>query len=373
MSARPLRVAHLDTARTWRGGQQQVLWLMEGLRERGVRNLLLAPRGPLLERAAASGLATQRWESRGEWDLAAAFAARAALRAFDPDVVHMHSAHAHALGMLALGRRRRAKVVVSRRVDFAIATHFFSRIKYGWPVDRYFGISRGVLDVLRRGGIPEARLALVPSGVRFATAEEEASAADLRAEFGIPADGAVVGTVAALAPHKNHADLLRAVPAVLAVRPDVHFVWIGEGECRADLEARRRTLGLESRVHLAGFRAGARALIPQFTVFVMPSYLEGLCTSIIDAQSLGVPVVATDTGGIPDLVSGGLNGWRVPPRDPPALAAAVLEALADPAEAARRAAAARESVQAFSAERMVERSLEEYRKLAAGADAAAAS
>ena len=104
-------------------------------------------------------------------------------------------------------------------------------------------------------------------------------------------------------------------------------------------------------------------MIPQFRLFVMPSYLEGLCTSIIDAQSLGVPVVATRTGGIPDLVADPGTGWLVPPRDPDSLAAAILAALADSAEAARRAAAAGRSAQAFSAEAMVNRSLEEYRRI----------
>jgi len=358
-----VKVAHLDTGRIWRGGQQQVLLLAEGLGARGIGSLLLAPPGPLLERAAAAGIATEAWRALGEWDLGAVARARRILRRERPDVIHLHSAHAHTLGALAAWGGDPAPVVVSRRVDFAVAGHPLSRLKYRMPVARYFCISRGVMEVMRRGGIPEQRLALVPSGVRFATAEEVAAAPDLGAELGIGRDAPIVGTVAALAPHKNHADLLRAVPRVLERFPAAHFVWLGEGECRAALEAQRRSLGLEGRVHLAGFRPGARALIPQFRVFVMPSYLEGLCTSIIDAQSLGVPVVATDTGGIPDLVTDGATGWLVPPRRPEALAEAVVAALADPAEAARRADAARDSVRAFSAERMVERSIEEYRRV----------
>ncbi len=361
-----LRVAHLDTGRTWRGGQQQVLWLLEGLRARGVATLLLAPRGPLLERARAAGLEAGRWESRGEWDAGAVLAARRAIRRFAPHLVHLHTAHAHALGVPAARLAGGVPVVVSRRVDFAVGGNPLSRLKYRWPVARYFAISRGVAEVLRAGGVPEERIARVPSGVRFAGPEEVAAAPDLRAGLGLEARTPLVGTVAALAPHKNHADLMRAVPRVLERRPEVHFVWVGEGECRPALEAQRRALGLEGRVHLAGFREGARALVPQFRVFVMPSYLEGLCTSILDAQSLGVPVVATDTGGIPDLVRDGDNGWLVPPRDPAALAGAIVAALDDPAEAARRAARARESVLDFQADRMVERSLEEYRRILAG-------
>ncbi len=358
-----MRVAHLDTGRTWRGGQQQVLLLMNGLRERRVENLLLAPRGPLLERARAAGHAAEEWNARGEWDVPAVLAAARRLRGFAADVAHLHSAHAHTLGVLAARLGGRPAVVVSRRVDFAVATTPWSRLKYRLPVDRFFCISRGVMEVMRRAGVPEERLALVPSGVEFATPAEVAAAPDLRTALGLAAETPIIGTVAALAPHKNHADLMRAAARVCAARPEVHFAWFGEGRCRGALEAQRRSLGLVDRVHMLGFRPEARGTIPQFTLFALASYLEGLCTSILDAQSLGVPVVATDTGGIPELVEDRRSGRLVPPRDPEALAAALLELLADPGPSRGWAEEAARRVRSFSAERMVERSHEEYLRL----------
>jgi len=358
-----VRIAHLDTGRTWRGGQQQVLLLLEGLKARGVETVLLAPPGPLLERARAAGFAAFEWRARGEWDVAAVFDAQRRLESFRPNVVHLHSAHAHTLGAVAARFAGSMRVVVSRRVDFAVAATPWSRLKYRLPVDRYFCISHGVMEVMRRGGVPDEKLALVPSGVQFATEAEVGSAPDLRSELALPREMRLIGTVAALAPHKNHADLMRAAAKVCATRADVGFVWLGEGECRAALETQRRDLGLESRVLMPGFRSGARVCIPQFELFALASYLEGLCTSIIDAQSLAVPVVATRTGGIPDLIADGENGRLVPPRDPEALAAALLEALDHHDRAAKWAARAQETVKSFSAERMVERSLEEYRRL----------
>src|SRR5262249_53089232 len=157
--------------------------------------------------------------------------------------------------------------------------------------------------------------------------------------------------------------LMRAAAIVCAARSEVHMVWLGEGECRAALERQRAHLGLEDRVHMLGFRSDARAQIPQFTLFALASYLEGLCTSILDAQSLGLPVVATNTGGIPDLIDDRLSGRLVPPRDPEALGRAVLEALAAPDMAAGWARVAAHKVQAFSADAMVDRSLAEYTRL----------
>jgi glycosyltransferase involved in cell wall biosynthesis len=356
-----MRVAHLDTGREWRGGQGQVRLLLRGLAARGHETLLLAPRGPLLDRARAEGLAAEVWNSGGEWDVGAMLRATAALRAFAPAVAHAHSAHAHTLGVPAARLAGVPVAVVSRRVDFRVATNVGSRLKYRMPVDRYLCISRGVADVMRAAGIAERKLVLVPSGIELARPEESAAAPDLRALAGIPGGAPVFGTVAALAPHKNHADLLRAAAAVVRQAPEAHFVWIGEGECRAALERQRADLGLEGAVHLFGFRADAQRLMRQFTVFVLSSYLEGLCTSLLDAQALGVPIVATAVGGVPDVVQDGVNGRLVPGRDPAALATAMIEALREPERRAAWAARARETVRAFSADQMVERTVQAYR------------
>ena len=115
-------VAHLDTGRSWRGGQGQVLLLMRGLRARGHETVLLAPPGPLAERTTAENLRWVRWISHGEFDLPAVFAATGALRALGPDIAHVHTAHAHALGVPAARMAGVPGVVVSRRVDFAVAT-----------------------------------------------------------------------------------------------------------------------------------------------------------------------------------------------------------------------------------------------------------
>ncbi len=357
-----MRVAHLDTGRTWRGGQGQVLLLMRELAARGVEQRLLAPAGPLAERAAAAGLAVTRWDSRGELDLFAMGRATAALRAFAPDVMHAHSAHAHALGVPAARRAGVPVAIVSRRVDFTVGGNPFSRLKYRMDVDRYFCISEGVRQAMLASGVPAVKLALVPSGVDFDEVRRAGAepTGDVRAELGLPADAEIVGTVASLAPHKNHALLLEAAAIVCAHRPRAHFVWLGEGECRPALERRRAELGLESRVHLPGFVPDARARMTQFTLFVLSSHLEGLCTSLLDAQVLGVPIVATAVGGVPEVVEDERTGRLVRELRPELLAAAIEQALASPDRRAEWVRRARVSVERFRVGHTAERSLEEY-------------
>jgi glycosyltransferase involved in cell wall biosynthesis len=291
--------------------------------------------------------------------------ARALLRRFAPDVVHCHSAHAHATGVPAARWAGVPAVVVSRRVDFRVRTNPFSRLKYAMPVDRYLCISEGVRAAMLASGVPADRLALVPSGVDLAEVRAAASvpAPSVKALAGLPSDSEIIGTVASLAPHKNHALLLDAAREVLAARPRAHFVWLGEGECRPALERQRHALGLESRVHLLGFRDDALALMTQFDVFALSSYLEGLCTSLLDAQALGVPIVATAVGGVPEVVSDGRTGRLVHGLDPEKLARALIEALAEPGRRAAWAEAARASVEAFGIAHTAERTLGVYREV----------
>ena len=358
-----MRVVHLDTGRDWRGGQGQVLLLMKAMRERGHAQLLLAPRGPLLDRARGAGLDVTRWESRGELDPRAVLAACWRMRRFAPEIAHLHSAHAHALGVPAARWAGAPGVVVSRRVDFRVRQDLFSRFKYAMRVERYLCISEGVREAMRASGIEESRLALVPSGIDLeeVRAAGAAEAPTLRGLLGVGPEAFVVGTVASLAPHKNHALLLEAAAKVCAEDARVHFAWLGEGGERRSLEARRAALGLESRVHLLGFRQDARALLRQFDLFCLSSHLEGLCTSLLDAQALGVPIVATAVGGVPEVVQDGVTGRLVRQLDPGALAGALLAAIGSPESRGAWRERALASVERFSIARTAELTEAVYR------------
>src|SRR5262249_19536446 len=159
-AAAGLRVAHLDTGRTWRGGQAQALLLMRELALRGVTQRLLAPPGPLHDRARASGFDVIRWEPHGELDVFAAVRAARPLSSFRADVAHAHSAHAHATGVPAARWVGVPAVLVSRRVDFKVRTNPFSRLKYALPVDRYLCISEGVRAAMLASGMPPGRLSI---------------------------------------------------------------------------------------------------------------------------------------------------------------------------------------------------------------------
>lgn len=368
-----MRVLHVNTERTWRGGEQQVLYLMRGLQGAGVeQELLCQPDGVLATRAEQCGLAVWRRALRGEVDLASALAIARRIRERGVDLVHMHTSHAHTLGVLgaALCGRRRPATVVSRRVDFSIHKRRlldFSRQKYTWGVDRIVCVSEMIRRVLVADGLEPARLSVVHSGVDLSRFEGVLDrGADYRKEFGLPAGAPVIGNVAHCAPHKAQADLVAAAPAVLARCPEARILIVGDGELRPALQAQARQLGVGERVLFPGFRTDVPALLRWFDVFCLPSRQEGLGTSVLDALALRRPVVATTAGGIPEMIESGRHGLLVPPGDPPALAQALVWMLEHPQEAASLGAAGRQRVEAeFTAERTAQATLEEYRRVLA--------
>ena len=363
--ARALRVLMVDSERSWRGGQGQVLLLMRGLREAGVEVALAAPAdGALYGRSAALDVERHDWRARSSLDLTGLVALRRTIARGGFRVVHSHASRAHGAVALARAGLNPCPVhVVSRRVDFPPGRGPASRWKYRRGADAYIAISIGVRDVLVAAGIEPARVFVAPSGIdlgRFAGVRDPAY---LRAEFDLGDGERVVGNVAALAPHKSQSDFVRAAARLRASGRNVRFFIVGEGELRASLESLARDLGLGDAVVFTGFRADAMELIRLFDVFVMSSYLEGLGTSIMDAQALGVPVVATRTGGIPEIVEDGVSGLLVPPRDPEALAGAIARMLDDAPLREACARTARERSGGYDYRRMVYKTLDVYRRL----------
>lgn len=356
-----MRILHVDSAAAWRGGQNQVLLAARGLAARG-HAVTLACRagGALAARARAAGLDVRALPFGGDLAPRAALGLRRVLRGLRPDVVQLHDPHALAAGVLAralLPRGLRPPCVATRRVDFHLHG-VLSRAKYG-ACARIVAVSRAIAGVLAHDGVPPERVRLVYEGVPDRAPQPGGQA--LLAELGVPAGAPVIGNVAALTDHKDHATLIDAAARVTARRPDARFVIAGDGELRGALEARARALGLGERVLFVGFRGDLERLLPAFDVFCLSSHMEGLGTSLLDAMCFGRPIVATSAGGIPEAVEDGVTGRVVPVRDAPALAAALLELLDDRARAAACGAAGRQRFERqFTADRMVDETLVVY-------------
>ncbi len=357
---------HIDTARGWRGGQSQVKYTVLGLRQRGDRAVLVAhPEGEILKRMS-EGMDLVPLAPRHEADLAAAWRFSRILKQYAPDVIHAHDSHAVAMAATSLAivsNGKRPPLIATRRVDFHVARNSFSRWKYD-QVDCFVAVTNAIADMLAGDGIPRHKIALVNEGVDVERIVGLPTA-DVHEECYLPVGSPVVGNVAALVPHKGQHYLIEAAALVVREVPDARFVILGEGELREQLEREIRHKHLERHVFLAGFRSNALELIKSFDVFVMSSVTEGLCTSIVDAMAASKCVVATEAGGIPEVVTDGETGFLVPVRDPKALAGRLVTVLKDEALRTRLGAAGLARARArFTVERMVEETNAVYERLA---------
>lgn len=366
---RPLTIAHVSTQRGWHGGEEQARLLCEGLRQRGHQNLIFARHdGRFAERMRTDGFEVHPLPGSGR-GLGAIWKMRSVWARLRPDVVHFHDPHALSGGGIAAWRLGIPARIVARRVDFPIRSTW----RYRHLIDRVIAVSSAVAEICRTSGVPDEKIRVVLDGVD----PQRAQSGDRqrgRNALGIADNTLLLLTVATLTDHKGHAYLLKAMPRVLAEirqRP-VLLVLAGDGELRTPLEAEVRAAGLEQAVRFLGFRPDVPDLLHAADLFVLPSHLEGLCSTLIDVMIARTPIVTTTAGGIPDLV-GPVDGepeiaCLVPPKDPAALAQAIVSAIRDlPALSSMVERAETRALHRFTDSQMVDGTLQVYYELAAGA------
>lgn len=377
-----MRILHLNTEKGFRGGEQQVVNLIEGLAalDASIEQACLLRTGEALEKALSSDpLRLYPWKRSpldflfGNADL------RQAVREFQPTILHAHTGNSHALGFRAMKALRKnsaqqaPKFIVTRRVDFPPKTNMFSRSKYANSFTHYVAISSAIRDILINAGVSEQRVTVIPSGIdpqRFRFSPEART--HWRGQWKAAPEALVVGMVGSYVDHKDPLNLINAAAHLKtlcqAETPprDMRVVLIGEGELRPQLEARRDELGLQQELILTGWQTAVGDLLSALDLFVMPSKLEGLCTSLLDAQAIGLPCVATSAGGIPDIINHGENGLLVAPQNPEALACSIHKLALDSTMQQRFVEAGKERVQrGFTLQSMCRQYHDYYQRLLA--------
>jgi glycosyltransferase involved in cell wall biosynthesis len=294
-------------------------------------------------------------------DLRAAWQIYRLLQRERPQVVHTHKAKAGVIGRLA-----------ALASGTPVRVHTF----HGHVLNGYFGpwkskaftaIERVLAQGTSRLVTPSARLAddlastykvaprgrfqVIPLGFDLSPFEQcEIHRGKLRAELGVGPDVKLVAIIGRMVPVKDHATFVAAAEVIAGHRPDVHFVFVGRGALEADIRSDVRRRGLEGRSHFLGWRDDLPVIYADLDVAALSSINEGTPVSIIEAIASGLPVVATEVGGVPDVLRNGARGSLVPPRDPQAMAAAIERAFTPEAKA--RAKAMRAQMDEYGAERL---------------------
>lgn len=211
--------------------------------------------------------------------------------------------------------------------------------------DRVIAVSSETRRRLVACGIADARVRVIHNAIvtgNYDPRRFERGA--FRAAFDIPRGVPLIGYVGRLSPEKGQRELLLAAPAVLQRVPEAHVVLVGDGPDEAALRELAATLGIGASVTFTGHIADPRPVFRDLDILALTSYTEGFPNVVLEALCMDVPVVASDVGGVPEIVEHGATGLLVPPRDPQAIAAALLQLLTDSDGAARLAAAGKRVV-----------------------------
>jgi len=305
-----MKVVHVETGRHFYGGAQQVIWLIEGLVEKGIECLLVCPPESEISKVAGErGLRVVAMPCSGDQDMRFAWRLRTLLRKEKPDIVHCHSRRgADLLGGWA-ARWARVPAVLSRRVDnpesAAMAALRYRSFK------SVVAISRNIAALLLENGLDPARLEIIRDAVDVDGMNPHPDRAVLQAEFDIPAGFFAIAVVAQLIPRKGHRFLLDVLPGLLAVYPGIKVVFFGEGKGESDLRELTKKLGLTGAVRFAGFRHDLDDYLGAFDLLVHPAEKEGLGVAMLKGAAAGLPIVAFNVAGAKEAVLHGSTGVLV--------------------------------------------------------------
>lgn len=328
-----MKVLHLDTEKGLRGGEQQVLYLAQGLKEHNIDSLIVCT-DELYNRAKDIGFEALNLKYLKDYITLIRLA-----KTFD--IIHAHSAKAHTLGVilkLVTGK----PLVYTRRVDYTQKR--LSKLKY-LLTDRVVSISQAIKDILLQRFNVDSKVIYSAVDLNLINQVDKQKVASIRSVYKPP----LIVNIGALTEQKDHKTL---VCAASMLGKNATFLVLGEGKLRSELENYVIQKGLQKNFFFLGFKKDIQNYLAAMDVFVISSVYEGLCSSILQAFLFKKPVVATNVGGIPELLGKNERGIIVSPKNPKILAQSIEQLLDDSELAKILTQKAYDFVQNFSYQKM---------------------
>lgn len=360
-----MQLLHISTALSWRGGEQQLAYLIDGLRYKKLSQYVYCFKHSEIEKyCQKQEIACITHARKSAFNPLLIFDIAKKCDELNIKIIHAHDAHAHTLAVLSCALfGNKVQIVLSRKVDFPIKNNFFSRYKYNHPaIKKIICVSAKIAKIIA----PEIRnkkvLCTIYDGIDLSRFQHKSTAL-LRDEYSIPTGELIIGNIAAIAAHKDYFTFVDVAEIVLSKNISATFFIVGDGPNKKEIEQYVKDKKLAHKIILTGFRKDVPQILPEFDILLFTSKTEGLGSSILDAYACKVPVVATQAGGIPEIVSHHETGLLSPIQQAAPLAANIEYLLAHPIDKKRMVENAFQFVQHFSKERMVDQSYKTYIEL----------
>jgi glycosyltransferase involved in cell wall biosynthesis len=370
-------ICHITKTTGVAGSERHLLTLLTSLDKAKFQTTLILlveqdkPLDDYVRQFEEGGVQVKRVLIRGDVDPLLIWELFRFLREESFDLVHTHLIHADLYGTLAAKLSGVPIIVSTKHNDNAFRRHplyaFLDRLASKF-VDRSIVIS----DHLKRffvkvEGLDPAKMTRIyygldPAWVHVRSLEQD-KPVSAREELGIPPDAPLAGIIARLIPQKGHTYLLAAFAKAIEALPEARLLVVGDGYLRGDLETQVGELQA-TRLIFTGWRDDIPRIMADLNLLILPSLWEGFGLVLLEAMVMGKPIVASRVSAIPEIVVDGVTGLLVPPRDPKALAEAIIALLQDREQAEAMGQAGRERVERyFSVQRMVQQTEALYEEL----------
>ena len=364
MSAK--RIMHLSSESTWRGGEQQMAYLIEESVKAGLKiNVVCKSNSAFSEWCEKKNIHYHELNFTNGLDINTSLHLKRLATQLKPDLIHTHSGKSQSLIYWAALMGLNVPVVVHRRVDFPLKSKGLSLKKYTFGgVKAIICVSKTIEKMVRDQAEDRVdQIQTIYSGIDFQRFDRKPPTGYIHRELGLSQDTVLISNISALAPHKDYHTFLRVAKHFLAEEVNVHFLIVGEGPLEVELKDQCRKMGLEKLVTFTGFRTDIPDLFREISIFLITSETEGLGTTVIDAMYNELPVVATKGGGIPELIIDGSTGYLCDVADDGCLAVRVKELTDNPSKIKTMGIEGGKRSMLFSKEEMAQQVMEVYEKL----------
>ena len=357
-----MKVLHLSSESSWRGGEQQIIYLVEETRKLDINSIVGCRTGSVVGTyCSKNGIPFISLPFKSAYHLPTAFKIIKFCKKEGVDLIQTHSSKSHTMAVIAGLFGLKIPQILTRRVDFPIKSNWFSRFKYNyWKIERIICISETIHQMTRVGIKDKSKLITIHSGVDMGKFQPFFDSNWLRDTYQIDPEKIIVGNTSAISHQKDYFTFVKVAQKLIDKERNVHFFIVGDGSYREVIEDYVKEKGMEARITFTGFVDNIVEVLPSLDIFLFTSKTEGLGTSVLDAMAAQVPIIATAAGGVSEMVNHESNGLLYPVGDVEGLADGVNRFLDNRELANSMAMNAKETVTNFSKEKTAKRTIEVY-------------
>ncbi|PJA95719.1 MAG: hypothetical protein CO129_10290 [Ignavibacteriales bacterium CG_4_9_14_3_um_filter_34_10] len=321
-----LRVLHIDVDKNWRGGQQQALYLHQFLSDKNIFSVMACTENSMMgKKCNKKKLSKIEVNYKNELDFFTAFKLLQVCYKENINLIVAHSSHALSIALLVKLFVRKVKLVAVRRVDFAIRKNLFSTFKYKTNMlNKIVCVSDFIKQVMSIDERINNKLITIKDCIDTTKYKTIESLNKLRDKLQLHESSFVIGNTSAFVGHKDYPNFIRASKIIVQKYFQSIFLCVGDGILKDEMESLVKEYGLMKNFRFVGFQENVVPYVKLFDIFVLSSKMEGLGSSILEAKAMGLPVIATKAGGIPEIINDGIDGILVEPQNSESLAQAII-------------------------------------------------